>query len=47
MKRKVRFCTAVHSFPQRRFEIPLAGKNRQVYPLAQIEPESFKNFAAQ
>lgn len=42
-----RFCTAVHSFPQRRFEIPLARENYEVYPLARIEPESFKNFAAQ
>jgi hypothetical protein len=47
MKLALRFCTAVHSFPQRNFQIPLARKNRRVYPPAQIEPESFKNFAAQ
>jgi hypothetical protein len=41
------FCTIVHSFPQRNFQIPLAKKKRQVYALTQIEPGSLKNFAAQ
>jgi len=37
----------VHSFPQSKLQIPLAKKKRQVYSLAQIEPGSVKNFAAQ
>jgi hypothetical protein len=41
------FCTAVHSFPQRNFQISLANKKHQVYRLAQIEPGSVKNLAAQ
>jgi len=41
------FCTVVHSFPQLSFQISLARKNLQVYCLAQIEPGSLKNLAAQ
>jgi hypothetical protein len=41
------FCTAVHSFPQRNFQISLANKKRQVYCSGQIEPGSLKNLTAQ
>ena len=41
------FCTIVHSFPQPKFQIPLAKKNGRVYPLPQIEPGSLKNLTAQ
>jgi hypothetical protein len=37
----------VHSFPQLRFQIPLAKKKRRVYLDAQIEPGSLKNLTAQ
>jgi hypothetical protein len=37
----------VHSFPQSKSQIPLAKKKREGYSLAQIEPGSLKNFAAQ
>jgi hypothetical protein len=37
----------LHTFPQPNFQIPLAEKKRQAYPLFQIEPGSLKNFAAQ
>ena len=37
----------MHSFPQPKFQIPLAKKNDRVYPLPQIEPGSLKNLTAQ
>jgi len=37
----------VHRFPQAKLQKPLAKKKQQVYSLAQIEPGSLKNFAAQ
>ena len=44
---RLAFCTVVHSFPQRSFQISLANEKRQVYRFAQIEPGSLKNLAAQ
>jgi hypothetical protein len=41
------FCTAVHTYPQPNFQIPLAKKKRPAYSLPHIEPGSRKNFAAQ
>src|SRR5215472_18626275 len=41
------FCTVVHSFPQTKFQIPLAKESARGYSLAQIEPGSLKNLTAQ